>query len=67
MTQKQKPSETLKKRVKNSGITLSVLSERSNIAYPRLRSLVNGSAKMLFDEGVQIEEALKESVNVLSS
>jgi hypothetical protein len=58
-------STILKKRVKGSGINLNVIAERSKISYPRLRALINGNAKLLYDEGLEIEAALQKSVNVV--
>ncbi|MBW7887418.1 MAG: hypothetical protein H3C35_03530 [Bacteroidetes bacterium] len=71
MTQKQsnniQPSGQLKNKVKMSGINLIVIAERSQIRYPRLRSLINGNAKMLYDEGIAIESALQQSLSVVRS
>jgi len=58
-------SDSLKNRVKQSGINLIVIAQRSKIKYPRLRALINDDAKLLYDEGIAIEEALQKSVNVV--
>ncbi len=62
----QTPSQSLKTRVKESGINLIVIAERSRIRYPRLRALINSDkTKLLYDEGLAIEEALQKSVTIV--
>ncbi len=66
MTKTNRPhSESLKNRVKQSGINLIVISQRSKIKYPRLRALINGKAKFLYDEGIEVEKAIQKSVSVI--